>query len=192
MDTLIVNLYGGPGTGKSSMATGIFSKLKFKNVNCEYVPEFAKDLVWENRTNALDNQLYVTAKQYHRIQRLIGKVKVVITDSPILLGAIYSGDYYLGELVKSLHANLDTYDIFLNRKKKYNPEGRYQCEGDAIELDSIIYNLITRSEVLHISDEFDIPKKYDTLKLFEEFDALESSMDTIVDNIIELIGDVND
>ncbi len=179
MDTLIVNLYGGPGTGKSSMAAAIFSKLKFKDVNCELVPEFAKEMVWEGRFDTLDNQLYITAKQYHRIHRVLGKVKVVITDSPILLGAVYSGDYCLGELIKSMHSKLDTYDIFLNRKKKYNPKGRYQSEGEAEALDPIIKNLATRN--------FSSYNKDSKFKLFEEFDALESSIDPIVNKILELI-----
>ena len=45
-DTLIVNLYGGPGCGKSTGAAYLFSKLKMAGVDAEYVPEFAKDKVW--------------------------------------------------------------------------------------------------------------------------------------------------
>ena len=46
-DTLIVNLYGGPGSGKSTGAAYIFSMLKMVGVDAEYVTEFAKDKVWE-------------------------------------------------------------------------------------------------------------------------------------------------
>lgn len=45
--TLYVNLYGGPGTGKSTGASYIFSKLKLAGVEAELVTEYAKDLVWE-------------------------------------------------------------------------------------------------------------------------------------------------
>ena len=44
-DTLIMNLYGGPGSGKSTGAAYIFSMLKMVGVDAEYVTEFAKDKV---------------------------------------------------------------------------------------------------------------------------------------------------
>lgn len=47
-NTLIVNLFGAPGTGKSTGAAYIFSKLKMAGVDAEYVTEFAKDKVWDN------------------------------------------------------------------------------------------------------------------------------------------------
>ena len=184
MDTLIVNLYGGPGTGKSRMAAGIFSKLKFKNINCELVPEFAKDLVWEKRHDALYNQFYVTAKQYHRIHRLLGNVDVIITDSPVLLGLAYSGDFYLGELIKSLYAKMKTYDVFLKRVNPYNPAGRYQSEGGATELDPVIKNILQRD-----FSEYSEKKPF---KEYDEFDASEESIIPIVNRIVELVESIED
>ena len=43
--TLVVNLLGAPGSGKSTIAASIFSKLKFQNLNVELVSEYAKELV---------------------------------------------------------------------------------------------------------------------------------------------------
>ena len=45
-NTLVVNLYGAPGSGKSTGAAYIFAKLKMLGVNCELITEFAKDKVW--------------------------------------------------------------------------------------------------------------------------------------------------
>lgn len=47
--TKVINLYGGPGTGKSSTAGMLFAHLKLRGVNCEYVQEYAKDAAWEGR-----------------------------------------------------------------------------------------------------------------------------------------------
>lgn len=44
-NTIIVNLFAGPGAGKSTGAAYIFSKLKLAGIDCEYVSEFAKDKV---------------------------------------------------------------------------------------------------------------------------------------------------
>ncbi len=40
--TIAINFYGGPGTGKSSMAAAIFSNLKNEGINAELVTEYAK------------------------------------------------------------------------------------------------------------------------------------------------------
>ena len=44
---LVVNLFGAPGSGKSTGAAYIFSQLKIAGVNAELVTEFVKDKVWE-------------------------------------------------------------------------------------------------------------------------------------------------
>lgn len=45
----IINLWAGPGSGKSTIAAYVFSKLKMKNINCELVTEYAKQLVYSGR-----------------------------------------------------------------------------------------------------------------------------------------------
>ena len=66
----IVNLFGGPGSGKSTTAAGLFYEVKKLKLNVELVTEYAKDAVWEKRHNLLDDQIYIFAKQQRRISRL--------------------------------------------------------------------------------------------------------------------------
>lgn len=40
---IVINLMGGPGSGKSTVASGIFYRLKKMGVNCELALEFVKD-----------------------------------------------------------------------------------------------------------------------------------------------------
>ena len=52
---IVCNLFGSPGTGKSTLAAYVFAKLKMLGINCELVTEFAKDKTWENNKTALAN-----------------------------------------------------------------------------------------------------------------------------------------
>ena len=89
----VINFFGGPGCGKSTLSTALFTLLKTKyNLRVEYVHEYAKDLVYEDRKNILKNdQLYVFAKQNHMLKmiELSDQIDVVINDSPILLSSIF-------------------------------------------------------------------------------------------------------
>ena len=80
---LVVNLFGGPCAGKSSLAAILFGRLKREHYEAELAVEFAKDLAFENRRDALKCQIYVLGNQYWRIQRAFsGGAQIVVTDSP--------------------------------------------------------------------------------------------------------------
>lgn len=141
-DTLIINMFGAPGAGKSTTATGVFSLLKLAGINAEYVPEVAKDMTWEERKKSLTFQPYIFAKQMRNIERVMGKVDVIVTDSAPLLSSFY-GRYYKLPYPESFHkfvtdCHTDYLKPALNylllRTKPYNPEGRNQdeLESDAI------------------------------------------------------------
>lgn len=69
--TKIINIFGGPGVGKSGIAAGVFSKMKANHIQVEFAAEVAKDYVWEERFNVLKNdQLAIFAKSHRRIDRL--------------------------------------------------------------------------------------------------------------------------
>lgn len=130
-NTLVVNLFGGPGTGKSMTAAGLFHKLKAADVEAELATEYAKDKVWEGSLEALKNQVSVFGEQHKRIFRLLDKVDVVITDSPLLLGICYSNNRMLDELSHYEHNKLNSYNVFLNRTREYKTKGRMQNESEA-------------------------------------------------------------
>ncbi len=153
METLVINLFGGPGTGKSTTAAGVFHHLKLLGVNCEMALEYAKDKVWEDSAHVLDNQLYVFGKQFHRIWRLLGKVDIIVTDSPVLLSILYYEDKnpFFPEMVVFEHSRLNNLDVLLGRVKKYNPAGRLQTEEKARALDDKIKGILEVESPAHLS-----------------------------------------
>ena len=172
MCMIAVNLFSGPGSGKSTGAAWIFAKLKMAGVNAELVTEFAKDKVWEKNNEALSNQIYIFAKQYYRVTRCAGKVDVVITDSPLFLSPFYNKDpdidEPLKELVSRIVAKYDNLNYFIRRVKKYNPIGRLQTEAESNEYS------------LHIKDMM----KSFGIK-FREIDGDLMSVDMIVQDVVE-------
>lgn len=153
--TLVVNFFAGPGTGKSTFCAGTFAALKWRDVDCEMALEYAKDLTWETSHSEgkkkvmnpkLRNQVYVFGKQQHRLFRLNGKVDVIITDSPILHSIVYDvrGKKALQKLILEEHSMYNNLNIFLNRKKKYNSNGRSQTFRQAVELDRKIKHMLDK------------------------------------------------
>lgn len=127
----VINLWGGPGAGKSTTAAGLFYEMKKRRLEVELVTEYAKDMVWEGRYNILDDQIYIFAKQQRRIARLRDhSVEWVITDSPIALGLVYLRDGILSQnfhaLVMEIFNSFDNHNFLLQRNFEYNPIGRNQ------------------------------------------------------------------
>ncbi|CCF85887.1 AAA family ATPase [Nitrolancea hollandica] len=144
MPTTVVNLYAGPGAGKSTTAAGVFSLLKLHGVNAELVTEFAKDLTWEGSQAVLANQDYVLGQQYHRLWRLNGKVDIIVTDSPLLLSLVYgdTSNWRFVHYVESLYSNFNNVNYFIERVKPYQEAGRNQTEDEARDLDRSIRDML--------------------------------------------------
>lgn len=150
---LLINLFGGPGAGKSTGAAYIFSQLKMAGVNAELVTEFAKDKVWEGNKEVFKNQAYIFGKQYFKISRCADKVDVIITDSPLLLSIIYNDNPILGdsfnETVKNVFSSFNSMNYILSREKEYNPVGRNQTEDEAKEVDIQVKELLDSEKIAY-------------------------------------------
>jgi len=149
---LVINLFAGPGTGKSTAAAQIFAELKWQGYSCELVMEFAKEKVWEESFRVLDDQLYIFGKQAHKMHRLVGKVDIIITDSPLLFSVVYdkTKNENFKNLVLDVHSEFENLNVFLQRQKKYINSGRMQKEAEAIELDTVIKETLTTNGVSKI------------------------------------------
>lgn len=150
-NTLIVNLLGGPGCGKSTGAAYIFSQLKMRGIDVELVTEFAKDKTWEHNQSALSNQFYIFGKQAFRLDRVYGQVDVIITDSPLILSNVYArsipGVKYFKKACLELFNSYNNLNFFLTRVKAYNPNGRSQTQDEAAQLGNQIKELLIKDQI---------------------------------------------
>ncbi len=136
--TKVINLLAGPGAGKSTLASELFAEMKWDGHSVELVGEFAKEMTWEGHHNILEDQLYVSAMQNRRLQRLLGKVDYIITDSPLILCHVYMSQEYKDGFAKMMCDLWNLYDnrnYFIDRQKKYVAAGRNQTEEEARAVD---------------------------------------------------------
>jgi len=152
--TKIINLFAGPGAGKSTTAAGIFYELKQKGVLIELVTEVAKDLVWSQRQQCMKCQPLIFGKQLYRIERLIGKVDYIVTDSPFLLSALYGQALYPESFIRAvtdIFKEFDNLNFFLLRNKPYVEVGRMQNETEAKGIDWQVQQFLDTNQIPYFS-----------------------------------------
>lgn len=157
MKTKVINLYGGPGTGKSTTAGAVFAELKYRGINTEYVQEYAKDKAWEFGTNhngipkVFQAQEYIFGKQHFRLRRCAQDVDIIVTDCPLFLGLIYMPDDFpipsLRPAIREAYDMYDNLDVMLVRTKPYNTKGRFQTEDEAKGLDVSVGEMLQKQNV---------------------------------------------
>lgn len=144
----VINLFAGPGAGKSTTAAGLFNVMKLAGHKVELVTEFAKELVWDDQHKILKDQLFLLSEQHRRINRLRDHdIEYVVTDSPILLNLAYKVEGYFENfepLVVEIFQSFQNKNIVLQRVKPYLQYGRSQSEDEARGLDIIISNLLDK------------------------------------------------
>lgn len=150
----VVNLFAGPGTGKTTTAAALFAELKYRGVNCEYIPEYAKDATWEKRgPKVFQAQEYLFGKQHFRVSRVITEVDIVVTDSPVIMGMVYTPDDFnmpsLRGVMREAHSLYDSLNIFVQRNlnKPYETKGRGQTLEESIVIDNAILAMLETEKI---------------------------------------------
>ena len=173
---IVINLFAGPGVGKSTNAAKIFADLKIKGINCEMALEFAKDKVWEESFRTMDDQIYIFGKQFHRIWRLKDKVDVIICDSPLPISIVYDKENSKAfhELIMEQFNKFNNLNFYLKRSAVYQESGRVQTEEEAKKIDKVVEGVLIDYEIPFITLDIDNAAKdivdiaIDTLKKNEK------------------------
>jgi molybdopterin-guanine dinucleotide biosynthesis protein len=148
MNKLVCNILGAPASGKTTIATSLFSQLKRKAINVGLVVEYATLAVMEQNQRALEDQLYVWSTQQHHIFCASTHYDVVVTDSPILLGHIYNveASSALQTVILETHHQYENLNIFveLDTTRPYNMTGRIHSLTEAMVINQQIIDLLTQ------------------------------------------------
>jgi hypothetical protein len=156
MKTTVINLFAGPGVGKSTVASELYSVLKKKGEDVELVREYVKDWAWEGKVPGKFDQPYIFGKQLHLESRLYGKVRFIITDSPFLFSPFYEkisfGTQITLEAAKLFtvyaQSNGVSYiNFFIARHGKYNKKGRFQTEKQARKVDADLLEFLRKQNL---------------------------------------------
>jgi len=175
---VIINLVGGPGTGKSLYSSYLFTMLKLNGFNVEFTQEYAKDLVWRKKYEILRNQHIVSYHQYQALKGASKYVRAVITDGSLI------HSYYYNRYTKKNYSNVkktekridkfinkfDNIVIYLKRNPKYpyQQEGRYQTEEEAKAIDEKMKNILKEKNIKYIEIMADMENTGKMLKYIKK------------------------
>lgn len=142
--TKVINIFGAPGSGKSTLTFGLMYYLKLKGIECELAHEWIKSKLYEGSPYPFHDQLYTYAKQNKKLNELQNKVDYIITDSPSVQCVAYiekEPDSYT-PMALDYFNQYDNLNIFLERTHKYQPSGRNQTEEQAEIVGNKIKNML--------------------------------------------------
>lgn len=149
---LRINLWGAPGSGKSSTAARLFSDLKIAGYSIEIVNEYIKKWAYQKKVPKSFDQVYIFGQQIHA-EDLIQQsgVGALITDSPLMLQIFYSQIYQLSyweplmEIAKQYEQQHSSINIFLdNSGIPYQQHGRYENEVESLERKQQMENFLEK------------------------------------------------
>ena len=166
----IICLYGGPGSGKSTVCAGLYYNLKLLGKECEMNREYIKDWIFSDRKVKPGDQSYFFAKmaRKERIYMDYG-LDFIITDSPLILTHFYGLKYdRFEQLTNTSLAMLAAHHKYcqelgykvdhflLGRTKPYSDSGRYQTEEVAKSFDDEIKDMLKHFNIKYTEVPADI------------------------------------
>jgi dephospho-CoA kinase len=140
---IVVNLWGEPGAGKSTVAFGLLFLLKINRFKAELVAEVAKEHTYDKRTDVFGDQTSIFAEQNRRQRRLaLNNLDYAVSDSPLPLPIIYKPPGYTAEfdaLVMAKFASYTNINYLLHRthhpfEEDYRVHTEQEAQVKAVEI----------------------------------------------------------
>lgn len=160
--TKVINLYGGPGTGKTTLASRLFSDLNMSKPfgQVALVQEYAFMLICQGRESELAHQPSVTEGQINLMRPFAGNIDMIITDSPLELGLIYASPEYLSETGDKIYsfiesAQIENINIFIEKapdnEEKFDLRGRIHNFEESIAIDKNIKDFFETKSIPYVT-----------------------------------------
>ncbi len=140
-ETLVINLIGGPCSGKSTIAAELFARLKKMGIHCELVSEYIKDRIYEENQTMPKNQIAIFGMEHYNISNKLGKVDVIVHDGSFINNIIYKTEEnkYFDDLIISEYKRFWNLDFFIKRGNiEFETYGRIHNLKQSKELDKTI------------------------------------------------------
>lgn len=170
-DTVVINLFGGPGIGKTTTANRLVGSLKISDIDAVYISEYIKELIYKvnserisdvdrkETSKLLDGSLYSQSCIFQRQKEMldihVDQVPVLVTDSPLPLNIIYlkdCSDSYRADVLRCFNEEYINVNIVLERDPNaiFQTEGRIHNKYESIEKDKEIIKFLKDNDINYI------------------------------------------
>lgn len=159
MKTIVINLLGGSGLGKSTTAALLFGELKNQGKCTELVREYIKEWAWQGREVGPFGQSITYGQQLDRESSLYNKVEFIVTDSPLILYPVYQHHYSGHDAIKhsilqdlKMAKKMDVTHVYflLTRNKPFDARGRWETEEAAKKIDRKVKSFLVYHDINYI------------------------------------------
>jgi nicotinamide riboside kinase len=166
-------LYGGPSTGKSTTASGLFAQMKMAEYSVEFVQEYIKFWTFLKRPPVGFDQVYVFGKQvYQEDVTLRSGVRLIVTDCPLWVTAYYAyrnqtiGNQELLEIARKFEEEYPALHIFLKRDEdvSFKAKARFHNEEESKAIDLDMEDFMSKEVDYHILPTKDIDAVFGFVK----------------------------
>ena len=154
--TLVINIIGGPCSGKSTVAAELFARLKKMGVHTELAPEYIKDRIYEENLTIPLNQIAVFAMEHYGINTKIGKVDCIVHDGSFINNEIYNNEDNpeFNAFILAEYKKFNNLDFFIKRGNiEFEDYGRIHNQKQSKELDKIIKETYNKYGLKYIEVE---------------------------------------
>lgn len=151
-----INLYAGPGSGKSTTSRTLSALFGGNGISSIAPIEIPKLHVWEKSFTHLSDQLKIFANQKFNQDLCNKKFKISVVDSPLLMQLIYM-EQNKSDNIKELEQLIvkafeerkkqNVFSYFLKRKHSYSNYGRVHSEEQSNQLNNKIIEILTKYNV---------------------------------------------
>ncbi len=176
-ETFMISFIGSSGAGKSTAGLGAAYNLKLLGKSVEYVPEFAKRLVYDGTLEKnIPNQSYIAAEQFKMIYDLLGQVDYIVTDAGLEITALHSSReneiiekmvWYLRNRVK----NQITIFIEMDEEKvKFENRGRIESQKESQRFSILLEEYLKKNNLKYIKVKGSVAAVEAAINAVEEYE----------------------